>query len=86
MVVERAKVETFEESGRVSERDLAGHLDNTTDQEAVETAASQGLISRDNQLYDALILLKGINIISPRQPQTLPGQQTAALIEGKSDS
>ncbi|WP_439106305.1 S41 family peptidase [Congregibacter sp.] len=80
IVVERAKVETFDESGRVSEKDLAGHLDNTSAQEAVEAEASKGLISRDNQLYEALILLKGINIINPRMPTSLPeGQQTASV-------
>lgn len=79
IIVERAKVETFDDSGRVSEKDLAGHLDNTTDQAAVETEASKGLISRDNQLYEALILLKGINIMNPRQPKSLPmDQQTVA--------
>lgn len=86
IIVERAKVETLDESGRVSERDLAGHLDNTTDSEAVEAAASRGLISRDNQLYEALILLKGINIINPRLPQPLPGQQTAAIDDNNGDS
>lgn len=79
IIVERAKVETFDDSGRVSEKDLAGHLDNTTDQAAVEADASKGLISRDNQLYEALILLKGINIMNPRQPKPLPmDQQTVA--------
>ncbi|WP_414980749.1 S41 family peptidase [Congregibacter sp.] len=79
IIVERAKVETFDESGRVREKDLVGHLDNTTDQEAIEAEASEGLISRDNQLYEALILLKGINIINPRPPRALPeGQQTAS--------
>ncbi|WOJ97318.1 S41 family peptidase [Congregibacter brevis] len=87
IIVERAKVETFDESGRVSEKDLAGHLDNTTTQEAVEAEASKGLISRDNQLYEALILLKGINIINPRAPQALPkGQQTAAVKDSSGES
>lgn len=87
IIVERAKVETFDDSRRVSEKDLAGHLDNTTDQEAVEAEASKGLISRDNQLYEALILLKGINIINPRQPHLLPrGQQTAAAEDPGRDS
>ncbi|WOJ92579.1 S41 family peptidase [Congregibacter variabilis] len=80
IIVERAKVETFDDSGRVSERDLAGHLDNTTDQAAVATQASKGLISRDNQLYEALILLKGLNIMNPRAPKPLPmDQQTVAV-------
>ncbi|MFK7829695.1 MAG: S41 family peptidase [Congregibacter sp.] len=78
--IERAKVETFDESGRVSEKDLAGHLDNTKSQAAVDAAASRGLITRDNQLYEALTLLKGINILSPKRAA---GQQTAAVTEPK---
>jgi carboxyl-terminal processing protease len=78
VVVERARVETFDESGRVSERDLAGHLENGDDQTAVDAQASRGLISSDNQLYEALTLLKGVNILNPRRPTVAPGQQTAA--------
>jgi carboxyl-terminal processing protease len=80
VTVERAKVETFDESNRLSEKDLARHLDNTEAREATEIEASRGLISRDNQLYEALTLLKGINILRPRRTPTVPvGQQTAAL-------
>lgn len=79
IVVERAKVETLKEAGRVREKDLAGHLDNDTAEETVESDASSGLITRDNQLYEALILLKGINILEQKRAPTLPaGQQTAA--------
>lgn len=81
ITVERARVETFDESRRISEKDLAGHLDNTKAQEAVEEEASRGLISRDNQLYEALTLLKGINILNPRpapEPMPVPAQQTAS--------
>lgn len=80
VTVERAKVETFDESGRISEKDLAGHLDNTSSQEEADIEASRGLISRDNQLYEALTLLKGLNILSPRRAPALPaGQQTARI-------
>jgi carboxyl-terminal processing protease len=80
VTVERAKVETFDESGRISEKDLAGHLDNTSAQEELDIEASRGLISRDNQLYEALTLLKGLNILSPRRAPALPaGQQTARI-------
>jgi carboxyl-terminal processing protease len=52
-VVERARVETFDESGRLSERDLARHLDSDRAQAAVNAEASRGLISSDLQLYEA---------------------------------
>jgi carboxyl-terminal processing protease len=81
IIVERARVETFDESGRLSERDLAGHLDNADSQAAVDASASRGLISSDNQLYEALTLLKGINILGPKRAPMAPApaQQTAAV-------
>jgi carboxyl-terminal processing protease len=78
VIVDRARVETFDESGRLSEKDLAGHLDNDDAQAAIDASASRGLIRSDNQLYEALTLLKGINILRPKRAPKLPGQQTAA--------
>lgn len=76
--IDRARVETLDESGRISEKDLAGHLDNTRSDGVAEAQSSRGLISRDNQLYEALTLLKGLNILGPRRAPALPsGQQTA---------
>jgi carboxyl-terminal processing protease len=80
VIVERARVEALDESGRLSERDLAGHLDNTRSQGEADVQASRGLISRDNQLYEALTLLKGLNILGPRRATTLPRGQTTATI------
>lgn len=79
VVVERARVEPLAESGRLSEKDLAGHLDNADDKAAKETNSSRNLISSDIQLYEALTLLKGINILAPRPAPKVPGQQTAAV-------
>lgn len=80
IIVDRARVETFDESGRIKERDLAGHLDNTSTGAAAEAEASRDLLSSDNQLYEALTLLKGVNILGPRRVPSLPaGQQTAAM-------
>ena len=78
VLVDRARVETFDESGRISEKDLAGHLDNDAAQSAVDAEAARSLITRDNQLYEALTLLKGLNILGPKRAAPLPaGQQTA---------
>jgi carboxyl-terminal processing protease len=65
--VERAKVTAFENLPRqVSEADLAGRLDNANGGPA-ETGrgnrAPNELLTRDNQLYEALTLLKGIHIL-----------------------
>jgi carboxyl-terminal processing protease len=78
MRVERARVETFDESGRLSERDLARHLDSDRAQAAVNAEASRGLISSDLQLYEALTVLKGIHILAPKTAPIATGQQTAA--------
>jgi len=80
VITDRARVETFDESGRIKERDLAGHLDNIDAQDEGEENASRTLLSTDNQLYEALTLLKGINILNPRKlPAAASGQQTAAV-------
>lgn len=82
ILVERARVETFSEDGRISERDLAGHLDNGDDEEAAADEFDRDLISRDNQLYEALTLLKGINILAPKRSRpTEPPQQTTAALD-----
>ncbi|GHD15434.1 carboxyl-terminal protease [Halioglobus japonicus] len=66
--VERARVTAYESSRRVSEADLSGHLDNAngnSKKKAAKKPASE-LLARDNQLYEALTLLKGINILGMR--------------------
>ncbi len=65
ILVERAKVTAYDNSRRVREADLAGHLDNT---DAAKTAAANNkaaseLLASDNQLYEALTLLKGLNVL-----------------------
>jgi carboxyl-terminal processing protease len=66
--VERAQVTAFDNlPRRVTEADLAGRLDNANGEE--ETTKARGkrtpnaLLSSDNQLYEALTLLKGIHIL-----------------------
>ena len=69
--VERAQVTAVNNlPRRVAEADLVGRLDNTTG-EPVPSEAEQTpneLLSEDNQLYEALTLLKGINILGMYQP------------------
>jgi carboxyl-terminal processing protease len=76
--VARAKVTAIKSSRRVSEADLTRHLDNTKgkaqDSEAeVSRKAADDLLSSDNQLYEALTLLKGLNILGMRnqKPQKI---------------
>jgi carboxyl-terminal processing protease len=72
--VERATITAFEDMQGISEADLSGHLDNAngdadtdgTSQEK-QKAATKELLSNDNQLYEALALLKGLNILGLRE-------------------
>ncbi|UTF58693.1 S41 family peptidase [Gilvimarinus sp. DA14] len=75
VVVERAKVTAVKPRLRTTEADLAGHLNN--DNGAAEVGSkerenqrngSTSLLANDNQLHEALNLLKGLNIFR-HQPQ-----------------
>ena len=67
--VERARVTAYENlPPRISEADLNNRLDNATDGGDAQPGQSSGklpneLLSRDNQLYEALTLLKGLHIL-----------------------
>jgi carboxyl-terminal processing protease len=72
ITVERAKVTAYK-TQRVTEADLAGHLDNAGGNEKNAEAATNNandLLSSDNQLYEALSLLKGLNILGARSQKT----------------
>lgn len=59
--VDRARVTAIGEEGRVSEADLIGHLGGDSgERKKIEASELQ---SQDNQLYEALTLLKGVNIL-----------------------
>ncbi|MEP5763907.1 MAG: S41 family peptidase [Halieaceae bacterium] len=65
--VERARITAIDNlPRRISERDLSGRLDNANgeEEEVVERRrVPNELLTRDNQLYEALTLLKGIHIL-----------------------
>ncbi|WP_305058180.1 S41 family peptidase [Marinobacterium marinum] len=60
--VEDARLTRIDGRERVKERDLAGHLENGSEAER-SAAASSDLSSRDFQLYEALNLLKAMQIL-----------------------
>ena len=72
ILVERAKVTAYKPGSQITEADLSGHLDNSNgESEAKKTRASSAkaaseLLASDNQLYEALTLLNGINILGLR--------------------
>ena len=74
IVVKKAKVTTLESQPRITEVDLAGHLSNTTDSKNTkqnQLNLSENLMTIDNQLYEALTLLKGIYILGINNSKNL---------------
>lgn len=66
--MERARVTAYENlPQRISEADLNGRLDNANGEEEREETpdkrAPNELLVQDNQLYEALTLLKGLHIL-----------------------
>ena len=81
ILVERAKVTAYKNTPRVKEADLSGHLDNAngdgdgdgdgdTKKPKTSNKAASELLSSDNQLYEALTLLKGLNVLGMRDKPT----------------
>lgn len=83
--VERAKVTALRSRGRTTEADLKGRLDNGNGGNAVDSKSREDrdrddLFKRDNQMFEALNLLKGINLFGNHRPQQ-PSKSVAALEE-----
>ena len=71
IVVERAEVKSVESSRRTKEADLQGSLSggDPADSQS-ESESLTELRNSDNQLYEALTLLRGINLLTPQLPPT----------------
>lgn len=70
--VERANITKLDPIGQISEADLHGHLDNgrsEKNKQSIDENLEDKLVTKDNQLYEALTLLKGINILGVNQKQ-----------------
>jgi len=86
IVVERAEVKSVESSRRTKESDLQGSLSggDPADTQS-ESEALTALRNSDNQLYEALTLLRGINLLTPGSapagPNTADTATTTALNE-----
>ncbi len=68
ITVDRAKIEALPGRERITEADLQGHLSSSNGSEngskKREAKEKADLFNRDNQLYEALNLLKGLHILS----------------------
>lgn len=65
IVVENAQLTRLEEMQRVKERDLSGHLENPEGEEdkSADADIEKPLSDTDYQLYEALNLLKALNVL-----------------------
>lgn len=69
--VERAKIETLKQTMGIAEADLSGHLSSQSGKESTSkdrrADQTEKMFNRDNQLYEALNVLKGITILTSGQ-------------------
>ena len=76
ILVERARVTAYNTTAQITEADLSGHLGNgngDSDSKKSRTSSARAaseLLASDNQLYEALTLLKGVNILGLRNKQS----------------
>jgi len=75
IIVERAKMTAIRPRNRITEADLSGHLDNVNggvESKGKDRKISQHnngeLLDSDNQIYEALNLLKGLHIFDNKAP------------------
>ncbi|MEZ5570737.1 MAG: S41 family peptidase [Halioglobus sp.] len=68
ILVEPATITALDKTRGITEADLSGHLSkpNSSDKDSKTRMAASELLSGDNQLYEALALLKGLNILGMR--------------------
>ena len=56
----------------ITEADLSGHLNNANGKAKTARAKASALLAEDNQLYEAVALLKGLNILGMRDKKPEP--------------
>ena len=66
ILVERGKLSTSARPASVKEADLAGHLNNTQSADGHDTKQQSELLQNDNQLSQALGLLKALNVLGKK--------------------
>jgi len=74
IVVERATITAYNDPQQITEADLSGHLNNgngASESKKTRQAANE-LLADDSQLYEALALLKGLNILGMRDKKLEP--------------
>jgi carboxyl-terminal processing protease len=81
IVVERAEVKSVESKRRTKEADLQGSLaaEDAVDAQS-ESESLTELRNNDNQLYEALTLLRGINLLTPPAPPASTASDTGNAV------
>jgi carboxyl-terminal processing protease len=69
ILVERATITAYDSASSITEADLSGHLGNANGKSKQDRAKASALLADDSQLYEALALLKGLNILGMRDKQ-----------------
>ena len=69
ILVERATITAYDSATSITEADLSGHLSNANGKSKQDRAKASALLADDSQLYEALALLKGLNILGMRDKQ-----------------
>ena len=74
IVVERATITAYNDPQQITEADLSGHLNNGkgASEKQKGKQSPSALLVDDNQLYEALALLKGLNILGMRDKKLVP--------------
>lgn len=68
IIVEPAEIKLLKRQNNIKEANLSGHLSNNTDYQA---ATSNNIAMDDNQLHDALNILKGLTLLNQnKKPDT----------------
>ena len=62
IVIERAEIKPFKTSNRAREKNLTGHLDTESKGEKASSSQPPNIMA-DNQLYEALNILRGIKLL-----------------------
>jgi len=77
IIVERAKITAIKPRMALTEADLDGHLGNAkggkeskAKDRKQDQLSSRKLLERDNQLYEAVVILKGLGILAPAVEKT----------------
>ncbi len=84
IVVDRARIEKLGKPSAITEASLNGHLQNGNGKQADSKepgqSSSHDLQTRDNQLYEALSLLKGLNIMARNKQAVSDNQLVTSAI------